>query len=309
MAVPDAAAARRAADELVSAGAGRVLLFGSVARGEATDHSDIDLVAIYDDLGDYSDRATRRCTLEATAGAAAGCPVDVIVTDAPEWAKRTKNVPCSVEARIVGHAVELADTGAHAGINWDKEIGLPATPIDELASRFTDMSNALARLESNLRTSAAETDAHDEGDADEHQHLEGVRFAVAMADVLAVIESAAKITHIVSLGAAPARTHSIGALLRDQPASVRREFAALAGSGVELDKLHMWRSGFTYAEDRPELPSEQTLRTHCAAAVNIAEMAAEECRRQGIPQRELDRWHRRTQRVGDVLDGPIRRHG
>ena len=61
MAAPDLAAARRAADELVRAGAGRALLFGSVARGEAGHRSDIDLVAIYDDLGDYSDRSRRRC--------------------------------------------------------------------------------------------------------------------------------------------------------------------------------------------------------------------------------------------------------
>ncbi len=120
MAAPDLAAARRASDELVRAGAGRVLLFGSLARGEAGHHSDIDLVAIYDDLGDYSDRSTRRCVLEAKAGEVAGWPVDVVVTDAPEWAVRTTRVPCSVEARIAGDAVELADTGHHTGIDWDK---------------------------------------------------------------------------------------------------------------------------------------------------------------------------------------------
>ena len=306
MAAPDIAAARRAADELLSAGVGRVLLFGSVARGVATSRSDIDLVAIYDDLGDYRDRAKRRCTLEATAGAAAGCPVDVIVTDVPEWATRTNNVPCSIEARIAVHAVELADTGAHAGVDWDKEIGLPATAADELASRFTDMSNALARLESNLRVSVAETDAAAEGDTDEHEHLEGVRFAVAMADVLAIVESAAKITHVVQLGTAPARTHSISALLRDQPESVRRRFAVAAGSEVELNQLHMWRAGFTYTEDRPDLPTEAALRAHCTAAMSIAGIAVEDCRRRGVRERDLHRWDRRARRVRHVLSGPIR---
>ncbi|WP_419840300.1 hypothetical protein [Candidatus Poriferisodalis sp.] len=70
MAAPDLAAARRAADELVRAGAGRVLLFGSVARGDA---------------------------------------------------------------------------GHHAGIDWDKEIGLPADPTAELASRFEEMYDAAGR--------------------------------------------------------------------------------------------------------------------------------------------------------------------
>ena len=138
MAAPDLAAARRAADELVRAGAGRVLLFGSVARGEAGRRSDIDLVAIYDDLGDYSTRNKRRCALEAKARAVTGCSVDVMVTDAPEWAVRTTKVPCSMEARVAGYAVELADAGRRTAIDWDKEIGLPASPAGELESRFTE---------------------------------------------------------------------------------------------------------------------------------------------------------------------------
>ena len=306
MAAPDIAAAQRAADELVGAGAGRVLLFGSVAKGRATERSDIDLVAIYDDLGDYSGRAKRRCALEAKASDAAGCPVDVMVTDAPEWAVRTTKVPCSVEARIAGHAVELADTGRHTGIDWDKEIGLPSNPTGELASRFEDMSNALARLTTNLRPNIDEIDAADEGDDDEHHHLEGVRFAAAMAEVLAVVESAAKITHIAAVGTAPAHKHNIAALLKGQPESVRSAFATLAGSAVDLDNLDQWRQGSTYVDNRPELPSEDSLREHCTAAMNIAAVAADQCRRQGISGRELSRWDRRVWRVSEVLDGPIR---
>ena len=56
MAAPDMAAARRAADELVSAGVGRVLLYGSVARGDCRETSDVDLVAIYDDLERWNRR-------------------------------------------------------------------------------------------------------------------------------------------------------------------------------------------------------------------------------------------------------------
>ena len=47
----------------------------ALARGEASDASDIDLVAIYDDL-DYDERWKRRCALKARARAAAGCDVD-----------------------------------------------------------------------------------------------------------------------------------------------------------------------------------------------------------------------------------------
>ena len=54
-AAPVRADAERAAAALAEAGAGRVVLFGSVARGEADEHSDIDLMAVFDDL-DYERR-------------------------------------------------------------------------------------------------------------------------------------------------------------------------------------------------------------------------------------------------------------
>ena len=305
MAAPDLAAARRAADELVRAGAGRVLLFGSVARGEAGQRSDIDLVAIFDDLGDYSTRSKHRCALEAKARAATGCPVDVMVTDAPEWAVRTTCVPCSVEARIAGDAVELADAGHHTGIDWDKEIGLPADPTAELTHRFEEMTNAALRLETQLRPAHAEIDAADEGDDADHRRKEGVRFAAAMAEVLAIIESAAKITHIASVGTAPAWKHEIPALLAVQPDSVRRAFDTLAGTIVDLATLHTWRQS-NYVADRPELPTEDTLREHCAVALDIAALAADQCRHQAIPGTELASWDQQVRRVTDVLDGPIR---
>ena len=53
--VPTMDDAQRAADALVAAGVGEVWLYGSVARGEQHPGSDIDLVAILDDL-DYRSR-------------------------------------------------------------------------------------------------------------------------------------------------------------------------------------------------------------------------------------------------------------
>ncbi len=145
MVAPDLVATQRAAGAILDAGVGTVVLHGSLARGEVSDASDIDLVAIYDDL-DYEERWKRRCALTARARAAAGCDVDVYVTDVPEWAVRTTKVPCALEARRAGYAVELADVGAHVGIDRDKEIGSPADPAAELASRFTDVSGCVAHL-------------------------------------------------------------------------------------------------------------------------------------------------------------------
>ncbi len=97
--VPGRVDAERAAALLVSEGAGKVLLFGSVARGEASEESDIDLVAIYDDL-DYEERFARKRELSKLARETIGCPVDVLVTDRPEWKIRTQEVVTSLESRI-----------------------------------------------------------------------------------------------------------------------------------------------------------------------------------------------------------------
>ena len=47
--------ARRAGQALADAGAREVMVFGSVAKGEARPYSDIDLVVVLDDL-DYRSR-------------------------------------------------------------------------------------------------------------------------------------------------------------------------------------------------------------------------------------------------------------
>lgn len=299
-------AAQQAADELVSVGVGRVLLFGSVARGEATERSDIDLVAIFDDLGDYRTRAQRRCALEEKARRASGCPVDVMVTDAPEWAVRTTAVPCSMEARVAGDSVELADAGSHAGIDWHKEIGLPADPTAEMESRFSDISRALLRLKRHFRPDEYERAAIDDGDEASLEQHEGERLASAMTEVLAVIECSAKVTHIVSAGTAPAHRHQIPDLLAAQPASVADALRSIAGDRVDLAGLHLWRPGVTCVDSRPDLPSENELRDHCDAALDIAVFAADLCRQRGISDDLLNAWDRNVRALGEATAGPIR---
>ena len=142
---PDMHAAQRAAEACGGAGVARVLLYGSVARGSRHRTSDIDLVAIFDDL-DYAERPRKRSRLERLATEACGHPVDVHVTDRTEWAIRTNRVPCSFENRIAAETLVVYDHGGHSPIAWDKEIGLPATPAQELASRYQNMTAAVARL-------------------------------------------------------------------------------------------------------------------------------------------------------------------
>ena len=135
--VPCRADAERAAAALADAGVGRVVLFGSVARGKATIRSDIDLVAIYDDL-DYRRRDQSQDELSALARAAAGHPVDVIVTDRPEWKIRTEQVTTSVESRAARSGVVLVDRKAVAEVNWGKEMVAPTSDHAEAVERLAE---------------------------------------------------------------------------------------------------------------------------------------------------------------------------
>ena len=139
---PTAREAQQAADRLAAAGAGRVLLFGSVARGRASADSDIDLVAIFDDI-DYSERHSIRRALCEAAGSVVERPVEVFVTDRAEWRRRTREISASFEAGIASAAVVLVDRPAEA-VRWDKEIGLPDSNTDEALDRLDE---ALDRLD------------------------------------------------------------------------------------------------------------------------------------------------------------------
>ncbi len=120
-------------------------------------------------LGGHLRRSRLRRTVETalrphvSSPSGRWCIVDVYVTDVPEWAVCTTRMPCALEARIAGYAVELADVGAHVGIDRIKEIGSPADPAAELASRVTDVSDCVAHLTTNLRSVVDEADAAADG--------------------------------------------------------------------------------------------------------------------------------------------------
>ena len=126
-----------AAGALAELGAARVLLYGSVAAGTQRCGSDIDLVAVYDDV-DRSKVSRDRLCEQARAAAGCDAEVEVFVTDRPEWAHRTRSVVSSFEAHIAPAAKVLFDRPAPPGaVRWRKKISRPAD----------DRSEGLAKLE------------------------------------------------------------------------------------------------------------------------------------------------------------------
>jgi len=273
-AAPSERAARRAADALVAAGAGKVLLFGSVARGDQRLHSDIDLVAIFDDL-DYSRRFAVQSELEGRARAACGHSVDLHVTDRPEWARRVDRVPASFEAGIAPGAVALADRPA-GDVHWDKEIGLPDTNDEEAAQRLDDLRREVSTLRNGLTPSDWEDGAAGAGRTGELHRLQRDRLTdVCAKSAMAVGHSVKALT---AIDGTPVRyLHNIDELLGDIPA--RRPSVDRALGGLTYKEVSMWRQAGTYAADRPVLTAAESAdlaRRLAAAACAVAHVAVAE---------------------------------
>ena len=164
-AVPTISDARRAAEALAAEAAGRVVLFGSVARGEATERSDIDLVVIYDDI-DYRKRGEIAGPAEAVAREAAGFWVDVLVTDRPEWRMRTTRVRTSLEARAARFGTVLVDR-LEVSVDWNKEMVMPTDDYREALYRLGHAAFALENLYERLEPSRMQAQYTDLGMVEE----------------------------------------------------------------------------------------------------------------------------------------------
>jgi predicted nucleotidyltransferase len=83
----------------------RVILFGSYARGEADQHSDLDLLVIEDMI---ADKASEYLTIHRAIGSI-GTGVDVLVLSSAEFARR-RQVPGTLAHRVNREGRVLHDT-------------------------------------------------------------------------------------------------------------------------------------------------------------------------------------------------------
>ena len=269
---PTLADAERAAAALAGAGAGRVVLFGSVARGDATERSDIDLVAIFDDL-DYGERWERRCELMRLAGEAAGHSVDVSVTDRAEWAMRTSRVLTSFEGRAARDGVVLVDRPAAVDVDWGKEMVRPGSDYEEAFYRLEAVRDALGSLLHHLRPTRIEMDPRD---ARAHVQLLA-RLRQGCGHAHRTVESAIEcLIHLQSDLDRPAWGHDIGKLC-GQLAEPHRSALRSLMEPLGAEKITPWhiRAVYHRAGQEPDATPEllaDLARTACRAASYAADM-------------------------------------
>lgn len=291
--------AKQAGAQLVKAGASRVLLFGSVANGEARLESDIDLVAIFDDI-DYRERLAMKLNLQAAAENAVGRRVEVLVTDWPEWKCRTEEVTASFEAAVAGDAVVLFDR-ERGEVAWDKEIGLPDNNDKDALDRLEEADKALGAMARATAADEREMAALRRGDLEalairRHRRLIDVCSEGAMA-----VETALKALVALAGGKAQ-QTHQIDELVRETGEWMNLARAALSGlkrntvsrEAEEYGDVSMWRTAGTYINERSDVDIAVTSRLApviAEAGVKLMSIVADEL----------------TKRMGDQLSLTIAR--
>ncbi len=279
-AAPSVADARCAAAPLLAAGAEEVWLFGSVARGEATVRSDIDMLALFADI-DYSERLTLRRQLETAAAEAVGgrWPVQVFVTDRPEWKARCEQVRSSFEHRISClEMILVADSAIRGRVEWTKPMERPMSDLAEAWSRFDDeILEELSALEKFTVAGHREWDPYDRvGDPDGERRGRLVRTCTHAA---MVVEKVIKNLALWHSDPPPdsrelrAAGHDIAAGLMLLPTSVRFEVEDwLNAAGVNQQVMSSWRAAATYPDHKSLMRdiAEREAEGHVIAALETA---------------------------------------
>ena len=157
-AVPGYADASDAAEALRCLGARQVLLFGSVAAGAAGTESDIDLVAVFDDLGDYSTRQDLESEARRAAENVTGWGCDILVTDRVEWHARSV-LATTVESEIARSARVLVDLPAAAAVRWGKPISKPVSDEAEAAADLRAAAHHMSVVINHLSETPIEREA------------------------------------------------------------------------------------------------------------------------------------------------------
>ncbi len=279
-ATPTIEDARRAAEALTNTGVGRVVLFGSVAHGAATERSDIDLIAIYDDI-DYSRRREIAAPAQSVAKDAAGFPVDVVVTDRPEWKMRTTQVLTSLEARAARVGTVLVDR-PEGIVDWNKEMVMPADDHREALYRLDHVSVALEDVLERLKPGTMHARYTELGWLEEADQSEVGRMLTLGGSCQAVAESALKaLIHLTAEPESHPWGHKIELLCEQLPQPTQGYVTDHLLHPVPPEQLTIWHRWSRYHErgkDPDPVPEvvEPLIRSVCRLATYTAAQFASE---------------------------------
>ncbi|WP_420431931.1 nucleotidyltransferase domain-containing protein [Candidatus Poriferisocius sp.] len=279
---PSVGDARRAAERISRVlDPAEVLVFGSVARGCATAGSDVDLVVMFDDLGDYTQRRELAHQARTAAEQADGFACDARVTDRAEWRVRTTQCRSSFEAHIASCAITLMSRPPKSPIDWDKKIGKPATDEQQAVAILAKTTHSLNTILAYLRPPPSEADALAEDDTDRAHQMQHSRLLsvcehaqIAMETSLQALICARRAPHLEN-------TRSICGLIDAARRHLDPAQAALIDATLgplAPDQISIWRHTSTYPATPlpgadPNAATPEFAAQMAAAAVQLAATA------------------------------------
>lgn len=230
----------------------RVLLFGSVARGDARSGSDYDLlVLLSDEAAPHFVEIARRLRIEA---AQAVWSSDMAVRLASDWNHASNKVPASFDAAIAPEAVELVARAADPGdARRDSRAGptimpgVPVDDIDEAAALLDGAEAALKGVRARLRLVAVDEAAHADDAARQTDRRQ--RYMSVLSDAHLAVELAVK-SVVAAEGGTMTKTHNIDNRVQaiSDPATrqaVQELVEAVRGVGAIPD----FRTGIYHIQD------------------------------------------------------------
>ena len=263
-------------------------MFGSLARGEERAYSDIDLVAVFDDL-DYRDRWRIETELKKAASAAAGRPVDVMVTDRPEWRIQRQRVSASFAAAIGDDLTLLADRPPVAGVDWDKQQSMATSNEQLAAQRIDDMVGQLAKILGLRWPSRAELQAANRGQRE--WLVSGRLIGLCEAAHLALEASLKAVGTLTGVQAKVLHQHDVQTIADALPPDEQDAMLTLMATAPGLVKtpgyITMWRTKGTYTSPTGGMTAQEIATPRFTAAmvgiaVAVAVAAVDWVARRGI---------------------------
>ena len=299
--------AQRAADALMACGARRVLLFGSLARGEQREHSDIDLVAEFADM-EYRQRHKLEARLRQAASAACGYSVDVIATDQPEWRIQTERVTKSFasaiceDVAVLAECADIAEQSGDADDSARKEQLMPTSNEQLAAQRLSYVERLVGRLRWQTMPGPEETRAKETGDTADYDLLRGERLVSACSTAHLVVENSLKAVGVLTdLAAKALWQHDVGqltgAIATALPPDEADAFRLLLDSQPELvhapSYITMWRTLGSYGtatdgRTAAEVATGDFTRALTQIAADSADAAATWCAAHGVGSGQAD---------------------
>ncbi len=245
---PTIADAKVAAEALLDAGVNQVWLYGSVARGEAHHNSDIDLVAVVDDLN-YRRRPHRCMKLVRVAEDACHYRVEINLTDHPEWRIQRHRVSCSFMTAISCDLKLLAySTARCVSVNWNKQQVAPTSNAELAIDRLGNVWTSLAKIDASLYPSPSAVRYQELEDPSDYIVTRGGRLIVICEAANMAIENTLKALNIDhGVDAKELWTHAVSKLVDNLTTEhIVREVRRILGSEPEFVKsdkyIEMWRT-------------------------------------------------------------------